>query len=194
MKRGYVMTARAEAAQATADRIVAATLERIVSTTYDEMRLEDIAADAGVTVQTVIRRFGSKEDLARAAHEAYARKVAATDARGGSRPGDVAAAVESVVAQYESSGDLLLHVLRQESSVPLYAEFMGSGRRAHVQWCREMFAPCLNQRSGVERERLLAQVVAICDVYTWSLLRRQQGLSRRQTTLAITELLEGLLR
>jgi hypothetical protein len=40
---------------------------------------------------------------------------------------------------------------------------------------------------------LRAQLVAVCDVYTWRLLRRQSGLSRRQTELALTELLEGVL-
>jgi hypothetical protein len=45
----------------------------------------------------------------------------------------------------------------------------------------------------LERERRLAQFVAICDVYTWKLLRRDAGLSRRQTELAVTELLNPLL-
>jgi AcrR family transcriptional regulator len=193
MKRGYVMTARADAAQATADRIIAATFDRMATTPYDQMRLEDVAADAGVTVQTVIRRFGSKEGLARAAHESYAKNVAGDGSRGRTVPGDVPGAAEGVVAQYEESGDLLLHLLRQESSVPVFAEFMESGRGAHLRWCREIFAPLLDSRSGVDRERLLAQVAAVCDVYTWFLLRRQRGLSRRQTVLAITELLEGLL-
>lgn len=187
------MTARAEAAQATADRIIAATFARITTVAYDEMRLEDVASDAGVTVQTVIRRFGSKEGLARAAHDVYAEQVASDASRGERRPGDIGFAVESLLAQYEQSGDLLLHMLQQEARVPVFAEFMTSGREAHLQWCREIFAPFLDRRSGVERERLLAQVVAICDVYTWFLLRRQRGLSRRQATLAITELLEGLL-
>ena len=35
--------------------------------------------------------------------------------------------------------------------------------------------------------------VAVCDVYTWKLLRRDAGLSRRQTELALFELLEPML-
>jgi len=34
--------------------------------------------------------------------------------------------------------------------------------------------------------------VAVCDVYTWKLLRRDAGLSRRQTERALVELLEPL--
>ena len=45
----------------------------------------------------------------------------------------------------------------------------------------------------VEHQRRLAQLVAVCDVYTWKLLRRDAGLSRDQTELAIVELLNPLL-
>ena len=192
MKRSYTQTVRAEAAQATADRIIEATLKHAAAVSYDEMRLEDIAADAGVTVRTVIRRFGTKEGLTRAAQKVYAEQ-ASVDGRQDIHPGDITRFVEGVVSQYESSGDLLLHLLRQETSVPVYAEVLDLGRESHLQACREGFAPYLDRRSGVDRERLLAQVVAICDVYTWFLLRRQRGLSRRQTVLALTEILEGLL-
>jgi hypothetical protein len=47
--------------------------------------------------------------------------------------------------------------------------------------------------SGVKRQRRLAQFVAVCDVYTWKLLRRDAGLSRRQTQLALVELLTPMM-
>jgi hypothetical protein len=56
-----------------------------------------------------------------------------------------------------------------------------------------MFAPALKGRAAGERRRRLAQLVAVCDVYTWKLLRRDSGLSRRQTELALVELLEPIL-
>lgn len=192
MKSRYVMTTRAAATQATADRIVEAALKRFSSAAYDEVRLEDIAADAGVTVQTVLRRFNSKEGLTRACQQAYEER-AVEAARDRAVPGSVDEIAVSVVQQYEDTGDLLLHLLRQEAAVPVFAELLTLGRKAHLRWCSEMFAQFLEGRSRLEGERLLAQVVAVCDVYTWFLLRRQQGLSRRQTVLAITELLNGLL-
>jgi hypothetical protein len=67
------------------------------------------------------------------------------------------------------------------------------GRTMHREWCARVFAPALEGRAGVERTRRLAQLVAICDVYSWKLLRRDAGLSRRQTELALVELLEPLL-
>jgi hypothetical protein len=35
----------------------------------------------------------------------------------------------------------------------------------------------------------MAQFVAICDVYTWKLLRLDAGLSRRQAAVALVEML-----
>jgi hypothetical protein len=38
-----------------------------------------------------------------------------------------------------------------------------------------------------------AQLVAICDVFTWKVLCRDAGLSRRQTELELVELLESMM-
>jgi len=45
---------------------------------------------------------------------------------------------------------------------------------------------------GADRTRRLAQLVAVCDVYTWKLLRHDAGLSQRQVVTALVELLEPL--
>ena len=73
--RTYRQTARAKAAEETGIRIVEAFMARMEDCWFEEIRLEDVASDAGVTVQTVIRRFGGKDGLLeaivveRAAHE-----------------------------------------------------------------------------------------------------------------------------
>ena len=55
-----------------------------------------------------------------------------------------------------------------------------------------MFAPALAGLRGVERARRLAQLIAVTDVLTWKLLRHDRHLSRRQTELALIELLQPL--
>ena len=52
-------------------------LERFATVPYDRIRLEDVAADAEVTVQTVIRRFGSKHGLLAATVEREFARLAA---------------------------------------------------------------------------------------------------------------------
>src|SRR6266545_3349860 len=58
--RRYTQGARAQAAEATALRIVDAFLTRLMKQWFDEITLDGVAEDAGVTVQTVVRRFGGK--------------------------------------------------------------------------------------------------------------------------------------
>jgi hypothetical protein len=42
------------------------------------------------------------------------------------------------------------------------------------------------------RERRVTQLVVATDVFTWKLLRRDTGLGRRQTAVAMRELVEAL--
>src|SRR6516165_6444535 len=69
-KRTYRLGVRAEATAETARSILRATIELYAERFYDQVSLEDIAERAGITVQTLIRRFGSKEELISAAAEA----------------------------------------------------------------------------------------------------------------------------
>jgi AcrR family transcriptional regulator len=191
MKRSYVQTARARSAEQTGERILDAAYVRFVGAYYDEVTLDQIAADAGVTVQTVIRRFGSKAGIIRALTELIYPGVVAQ--RGEAPWGDLRGAVANLVEHYEREGDMALHLLRQEERVPAYAEVTDLGKRFHSDWCARVFARWLDGLTGVVHRRRLAQVVAICDVHSWHLLRRQRGLSRRQVELALVELLEGVL-
>jgi len=185
------MRARAASSAATAERVIAAARNRFGRQPYDEITLEMLAADAGVTVQTVLRRFGSKEGLVRAVWTAAQPEVAAQ--RDAAPSGDVPGAVANLVEHYEHYGDEVLQLLRQELRVPVFAEVTAVGRAFHAAWADRVFAPWLAGRGGDGRTRLHAQLVTVCDVYTWHLLRRQAGLSRAATEQAIRELVEGVL-
>src|SRR5260370_42666326 len=74
-RRRYRMVARAEAAATTAERILDAAVEVFWELPTDQISLDEIARRAGVTVQTVIRRFGGREGLLAAAGERAAAKV-----------------------------------------------------------------------------------------------------------------------
>ena len=185
--RSYRMEARAEAAAATAERIVDATIELFWEQPTDQIRLDEVAARAGVTVQTVIRRFGGREGLFEAAASREQGRV--RQARAAVTPGDVPGAVANLVDHYEGLGDRVLRMLAEEDRTPALRDVVTQGRTLHREWCRAAFAPFLTGLGGVARDRRLAQLVAVCDVYTWKVLRRDCGLSRAQTTTAITEML-----
>jgi len=189
--RSYTQTQRAQAAQETGDRILAAALAAFLAGNYDDVTLEKVASDAGVTPQTVLRRFGSKEGVARALADNV--DADALSQRGEAGVGDIPSIVTRLVDDYEANGDTVIHLLRQEVRAAPIADILDRGRDRHEAWCEQVFSAWLETRTGVDRRRLLATLIATCDIYTWYLLRRQRGLSRRQTQLALTELLEGLL-
>jgi AcrR family transcriptional regulator len=170
-RRPYRMTARAAAAAATGERILDAAAEVF----YDkgDLALDDVAARAGVTVQTVIRRVRDQRDTAAV--------------------GDVPAAVRVLADHYEEMGDRVLALLALEDRSAAAAQVVGQGRLLHRAWCERVLAPALAGLDEAARARRLAQLVAVTDVYTWKLLRRDAGLSRDDVELALRELLDPLM-
>lgn len=189
-RRPYRMTARAAAAAETAERILDATVEVFWEPPLGTVALEDVARRAGVSVQTVIRRFGGRDGVVAAAVARETGRV--REQRAGAPVGDTAQAVHVLVDHYEELGDQVVGMLAVEDRVPGLREIADGGRRLHRDWCTRVFAPALASRTGVARRRLLAQIEAVCDVQTWWILRRRSGLSRRQTELALLELLTSL--
>jgi AcrR family transcriptional regulator len=156
-----------------------------------ELTLEAIARAAGVTVQTVIRHFGGRDGVFQAAVE---REMGRTSHE--RDPAAVATpheAVRQVVAHYERLGDRAVRLLAEEHRSQTVASVVASGRAFHRSWCEQVFATSLSGLSGSWRARRLAQLIAVCDVYTWKLLRRDAGLDRTSTELAMVELITPLL-
>jgi AcrR family transcriptional regulator len=185
------MLARADSAAATAERILDAAVELFWDRPSASISLDEVARRAGVSTQTVIRRFADKDGLLAAAMEREGNRISGQ--RNRAVPGDVTRAVSVLIDHYEELGDRVVKMLAEEQRVPALTPIVDRGRELHRAWCARMFAQALERRRAGARERLLAQLVAVCDVYTWKLLRRDSGLSRRQTELAICELLNGLL-
>jgi AcrR family transcriptional regulator len=190
-KRTYRMTARADAALATAERILDSAIEVFWERPTDQLSLEEVARRAGVTKQTVLRRFESKAGLMAAAAGRALGQVQAE--RDHVAPGDVDDAVVALVSHYERIGDGVLRMLAEENGNAALRDIADRGRAYHARWCERVFAPALDGLRGSARERRLAQLVAVTDVYTWKLLRRDRGLSRRQTETAMRELLEPMM-
>ena len=189
-RRPYQMRARADAAAETGRRILEAVIELHRERFWDQVSLEDIAERAGVTVQTVIRRFGSKERLIEAAAEEGNRQVSRQ--RNQAPIGDIEGALKNLIDHYEQWGDSVMRLLAQEERVPAFRSVTDAGRVLHHEWVERTFAPLLAERTGTARRRLLAELIAICDVYFWKLLRRDMSLSREQTELALKETILAL--
>jgi AcrR family transcriptional regulator len=175
------MELRAAAAEATRERILAAAADAFLERWYDDVTIVEVARRAGVSGQTVINHFGGKEQLAAAAHERLGEQIQSL--RYSPEPGDAPALVEALVEDYETTGDAVVRLLALEEKMPSLQPLLARGREGHREWVQEMFrAP-----------ELLPELVVATDVYTWKLLRRDQGLSRDETVAAMLRIVEALL-
>lgn len=189
-RRAYRMTARADSTAETGRRILAATLELFLAHDYEHLTLRAVAERAGVTLQTVLRRYGSKEGLTRALGEDLGARIFAS--RAPSRPGDLGEAVRLLVGSFEEMGRMNWRLLRQEEHFPELRERLDAGRAGHRAWIEQAFAPCLPPR-GRARERRILQLFAATDFYVWKLLRLDLGLSRGEVERVMRASLSAIL-
>lgn len=187
-RRSYRQNARAEAAEATGERILDGLIQRLRHLSFNsEITLDMIAGDAGVTVQTVVRRFGGKDGALMAARERLQQEISA---RRSVEPGDIDAAIAALADDYEILGDLILHLLEQEKRNPAIAEVLASGRAGHRAWVTMTLAPSLS--ASLNGGTLDALTVAT-DVYVWKLVRRDMGRSPDAYRQLVMQLIRPLL-
>jgi AcrR family transcriptional regulator len=186
--RPYTMTTRARAVAETRDRIIEACVALHGERPVNEIGLEDIADRAEVSVQTVLRHFGSRSGLEEASFERAQRAVA--DERR-TPVGDVTAALRVIVDHYERRGEQALLMLAQEGHQPLMARITEQGKAMHRTWVKDVFAPQI--AAADDGEELTDLLVVATDVYTWKLLRRDRGLGRDRTERRMRHLVERLL-
>lgn len=186
--RTYTMTARARSVEQTRTRILDGTVDLHGERLAADIGLDDVAARAGVSVQTVLRHFGSRAGLVDAAFEHGLRDVREERQ---APVGDVDAAVHALVEHYETRGDGVLVMLAQEQGQELVRRITDSGRKVHREWVEEVFHPYLAEHP--DTDELTDLLVVATDVYAWKLLRRDRGLSRRRTESRIRTMVRALL-
>lgn len=189
-RRTYRMVARAVAAAETRQRLLASAWQRFSERSYEQVRLAEIAADAGVTVQTLHLRFGTKDDLFVAA---WVWAIGPEGARRDQAPvGDVRAAVRLIYDSYEATGDAVLRLLAQEERIPAVRRMTDAGRAWHRAWVQRTFAPLLAGLRGAPRERRLVSLVVATDLLVWKLLRREIGLGRAMAERTVIEMITAM--
>ena len=189
--RPYRMGARARSTEATGRRILEAAETVFDERPTDEFTLTAVAERAGVSVQTVIRRFGSRKGLIAATLIQVGLQMRSD--HGGPRADDPRAATEQLIDHYDRFGPRILRLLAEEERNRAAHAMTDYGRNYHRRWCEGNFAPALAGMRGNRRERRLGQFVAVTDVYFWKILRQDRGLESEQAKLAIWELIEPLL-
>ncbi len=188
--RPYVMTARAEAVAETRERILRASLALTDHQPLSAVSLADIAADAGVSVQTVLRQFGSRDALIDASVELALSEIVEERHV---LPGDFPGAMSSLLDHYETRGDGAMLLLSQEMTDTHAARITAKGRALHRTWVEDVFTARLGDLTGPSREELIDMLVVATDAYTWKILRRDRGLSREVVERRMLRLVESVL-
>jgi AcrR family transcriptional regulator len=189
-KRTYTMSTRAAAAEETRARVLRAAFDLQTERLSSEINLDDVAERAGVSVQTVLRHFGSRAGLFQAAITFGADEVR-EERR--TPVGDVAAAVRVIVDHYEKRGDMALMMLAQETTHEHVRHMAAGGKDLHRRWVLDVFAPQLEDLATDLREETTDLLVVATDVYTWKLLRRDRGHSRGRTEQRMHTLVTAVL-
>ena len=187
--RRYTMTARAESVERTRARILDAAMSLAATRPDSAITLDAVAAAAGVSVQTLLRRFGSRAGLIDAVRQ-HGLAVVAEERR--APVGDIAAAVRVVLDHYELRGDVVLRMLSEEQEDAATREVTDHGREFHRAWVAETFAPFLPSQTQA-REELLDLLAITTDVYTWKQLRRDRGLDLATTQHRVLALVGAVL-
>lgn len=188
--RSYVLKARGTAQQGTHQRILRAGTDVMWEKVTTEITLEDVATRAAVSVQTVLRHFGTREGLL-AAVVSFLEQEVVEERR--APVGDVPEAVRILFDHYELRGDAVLRLLSQEYWNEGIRVHMDKGRQAHRQWVEVVFGPHLEAHTPDTRDELTDLLVVATDVYTWKLLRRDRALERAHAEQRVMRLIEAIL-
>jgi AcrR family transcriptional regulator len=181
------MRARAASAEATRRRILEVVIALLKRRFRSEIRLEEVAEGAEVTVQTIINVFGGRsglldEALASLLHDLREQRLRA-------EPGDLAGAVAALVDHYEQFGDLVIRNLAEQADL----ELIETGRAGHRQWVQRQFAAQIERVDATRHRSLIEELVCVCDVYIWKLLRRDMGRSRPVTEQTILSMVNAIV-
>jgi AcrR family transcriptional regulator len=191
-KRKYRMTFRAEKVTQNDQRIMSAIVELWEQFPISEITLDKVANRSGVTVRTILRKFGSKEGLIEACIEndaAGRRKF-----RDMALPGDYRNALKILLDDYEKLGDASIRTLAVEEELPIAQAILEKGRASHREWCKKVFAPDLPESDSSDFEHCLLTFITATEFYLWKLLRKDLKKSYEETFEVFKTLIEGLIQ
>lgn len=153
-----------------------------------DVSLAEVSERARVSVQTVLRHFGSRDALIDQAIAYGAERIAAER-----RPAsdDLATTIAALFDHYEQWGDSVILLLAQESTDPRIAQITASGRRVHRQWVMDLLAVWAAAPVG---EDLVDRLIVLTDVYVWKILRRDMTLARKVAEDRVLGMVEVMLR
>jgi AcrR family transcriptional regulator len=189
--RSYKQGARARARQRTREALLDVATEEFYAGRWTSTSLQVLAKRANVTKQTLLRHFGSKEELFLQAMMRSGRQV--LNERWSAPSGDIDGVIDNLLAHYEVWGERARNIGSWQSGPDSLAGISQAGRQLHYDWVDFAFAPQLKGSRGKARVRRRAALIVICDVQTWWILAHDLELSRREVHAILADLVKRLI-
>jgi AcrR family transcriptional regulator len=190
-KRSYQMSERAKQVARNDRKIMNAMSDLWIELPLSEITLDMISRKSGVTVRTILRKFGSKEGLFKACIEKDGDRF--TIKRKEVKPGDLNGILDALLEEYEHMGDALIRTLTVEYNFHSTQRLLHKARTMHREWCAYVFEPYLPSKTSESYETVLLAFIAGTEFYLWKLLRRDLGNSQEQCREIFLFTLESLL-
>ncbi|HEY2718202.1 MAG TPA: TetR/AcrR family transcriptional regulator [Solirubrobacteraceae bacterium] len=187
-RRPYKKVAREQAQQRTREALLEAAIEEFYGDRWAKTSLEKLAERAGVTKQTLLRHFRSKEGLLIQALVHGAAQV--LDERWSTPVGDVDGALENLLDHYGAWGLRARRIGAWQDAPSVLAKLSQAGRQLHYQWVEFAFAPQLEGLDDSAFARLRAELIVICDVQTWWILAHDLALPRAEVKAILSGMVE----
>ena len=193
--------ARRRASAETIDRVLAAAERLIAEGEFHAATMEELATAAGISRATVFNRFGSKLGVLQALAQRCAEGPEMRAIQEALALEDPVASLEAVIEAscviWEASGfiyeQLQAIVVLEPDAVALIKE-QWEEQRADLQGLTRRLAKAGRLRPGLSKPRAAATLHMLTSLESFLQLRREYGLSLRQTRETITQLARALLR
>ena len=192
--RKYDSSKRKAQAEARREKILKSAAKLLAENQKDEFRLEDVAQEAGVSVQTILRAFGSKDGLLVKTLEYEAPAALDFSVYSNIKIEDLDQLVTTLFKIYEKIGDLVIHALAHEHRSPEFQKSLDVGRDFHKALVSGAFGIYIHRRPLSERSVLFHALLTATDIYMWKILRRDEVLSFDASVATVVLTLKSLIQ
>jgi AcrR family transcriptional regulator len=198
--RAYTATRRREGVQSV-DRVLLAAEDLIKKGEFHSATMDELASAAGVSRATVFNRFGSKLGVLEALSDRCNTSPEMRAIQEALELDDPVAALEAVIAAscaiWEAQGfihEQLNAIVVLEPDAAALIEHQRDEQRADLEGLTRRLARADQLKPGLGEARTVAALHMLTSLESFLRLRREYGLSLRQTRETIAELARTLLR
>lgn len=189
--RSYSMEKRTESANLTEKKILKGLFDTWLENSLHDITLDKVAQRSGVTVRTILRKFGSKEGLFDAALKGDIGEMASRKNR--TEAGNLESIMDTLMEEYEATGKAGIRTLALEHELTQAAELIAKGRRVHWAWCARVFAPYMIGLDAENQHQMVGALYVETDINCWKLLRIDFSFSEAETRQIMLTKLKGVL-